>query len=91
MSGPSRQFLNLHNLFGDDFYLEMQENGIKEQSLVNKKIMQFAQSHRINVVATNDCHYVGQDDAAAQEVLMCVQTGKTFADENRMKLSTNEF
>ena len=86
-----KAIFKLHDLFGDDFYLEMQENGIPEQALVNKKIMEFAKTHRINVVATNDCHYIDADAAAAQEVLMCVQTGKTFADENRMKLSTNEF
>ena len=81
----------LHGLFGDDFYLEMQENGIPEQALVNKKIMAFANTHQINVVATNDCHYIEPEDAQAQEVLMCVQTAKTYADENRMKLTTNEF
>ena len=86
-----KAIFKLHNLFGDDFYLEMQENGLQEQALVNKKIMKFAESHDINVVATNDCHYIEPDDASAQEVLMCVQTGKTFADENRMKLTTNEF
>ena len=86
-----RAIFKLHDLFGDDFYLELQENGIPEQVGVNKKIIKFAQTHSVNVVATNDCHYVYPDDAAAQEVLMCVQTGKTFADENRMKLSSNEF
>ena len=86
-----RAIFKLHDLFRDDFYLEMQENGISEQALVNKKIMEFSQAHGIKVVATNDCHYIHPDDAAAQEVLMCVQTGKTFADENRMKLTTNEF
>ena len=86
-----KAIFKLHDLFGDDFYLEMQENGIEEQALVNKKIVKFAASHHINVVATNDCHYIESDDASAQEVLMCVQTGKTFADENRMKLTTNEF
>ena len=86
-----KAIFKLHGVFGDDFYLEMQENGIQEQALVNKKIMVFAKSHGINIVATNDCHYIEPEDAMAQEVLMCVQTGKTFADENRMKLTTNEF
>ena len=86
-----KAIFKLHDLFGDDFYLEMQENGIPEQKVVNKKIMDFAQAHHINVVATNDCHYIEPEDASAQETLMCVQTGKTFADEGRIKLSTNEF
>lgn len=81
----------LHEIFGDDFYLEMQENGLEEQQLVNKKVLAFAKEHNMKVVATNDCHYVEPEDSSAQEVLMCVQTGKTFADENRMKLTTSEF
>ena len=81
----------LHQVFGDDFYLEMQENGIPEQSIVNKKVMAFAKENDMKVVATNDCHYLTPEDATAQEVLLCIQTGKTFSDENRMKLTTNEF
>ncbi|MCB9062821.1 MAG: DNA polymerase III subunit alpha [Halobacteriovoraceae bacterium] len=81
----------LHEIFGDDFYLEIQENGIPEQSLVNKKVIAYAKEHNLKVVATNDCHYLTAEDASAQEVLLCVQTGKTFADEKRMKLTTNEF
>jgi DNA polymerase-3 subunit alpha len=81
----------LHSIFGDDFYLEIQENGIPEQKPVNEKIIAYAKANNINLVATNDCHYLTREDAAAQEVLMCIQTGKTFADENRMKLTTNEF
>ena len=86
-----RAIFKLHSLFQDDFYLEIQENGIPEQADVNKKIIEFAKTNAINVVATNDCHYIHADDATAQEVLMCVQTGKTLADKNRMKLSTQEF
>lgn len=86
-----KAIFKLHEIFGDDFYLEMQENGLEEQQLVNKKILKFAAENKIKVVATNDCHYVHPEDSSAQEVLMCVQTGKTFADENRMKLTTSEF
>lgn len=78
-------------LFGDDFYLEIQENGIPEQQIVNEKVIAFAKANNINLVATNDCHYLTRDDSAAQEVLMCIQTGKTLEDEKRMKLTTNEF
>ena len=81
----------LHNVFKDDFYLEIQENGLEEQVLVNKKIIDYAQANSIPLVATNDCHYVEKSDAAAQEVLLCVQTGKTFQDEKRMKLTSQEF
>jgi DNA polymerase-3 subunit alpha len=83
--------MKFREIFKDDFYLEIQENGIPEQVDVNKKIVQFAKEHSIPLVATNDCHYLTKEDAAAQEVLMCVQTGKTFDDEKRMKLTTTEF
>lgn len=83
--------MKYREIFGDNFYLEIQENGIPEQVEVNKKVIAFAKENSIPLVATNDCHYVTREDAAAQEVLMCIQTGKTFEDEKRMKLSTTEF
>ncbi len=81
----------LRDLFGEDFYLEIQENGIPEQKPVNEKIIKYARANDVKLVATNDCHYLTREDATAQEVLLCVQTGKTFADEQRMRLTTNEF
>lgn len=81
----------LKDLFGDDFYLEIQENGIPEQVPVNKKIIEYARANNMKLIATNDCHYLTREDAAAQEVLLCVQTGKTLQDEQRMRLTTNEF
>lgn len=83
--------LKFREIYKDDFYLEIQENGIPEQKTVNEKLLSFAKEHSIPLVATNDCHYLTREDAAAQEVLMCIQTGKTFEDEKRMKLSTTEF
>ncbi|MFT6070079.1 MAG: DNA polymerase-3 subunit alpha [Bacteriovoracaceae bacterium] len=81
----------LHDLFGDDFYLEIQENGIPEQKIVNEKVIAYAKENNINIVATNDAHYMTPEDATAQEVLLCVQTGKTYADENRMRMTSREF
>lgn len=83
--------LKYREIFKDDFYLEIQENGIPEQVDVNRKVIEFAKANSIPLVATNDSHYLTRDDSAAQEVLMCIQTGKTFEDEKRMKLSTTEF
>ncbi len=83
--------LKYREIFKDDFYLEIQENGIPEQVEVNRKVIEFAKAHSVPLVATNDSHYLTRDDSAAQEVLMCIQTGKTFEDEKRMKLSTSEF
>lgn len=83
--------LKFREIFGKDFYLEIQENGIPEQVEVNRKIVEFSRKHNIPLVATNDCHYLERDDSSAQEVLMCIQTGKTFEDEKRMRLTTSEF
>jgi DNA polymerase-3 subunit alpha len=80
----------LHEVFGDDFYLEIQRHGLEEEEVYNK-IIDYAKQNNYKLVATNDAHYMTKEDAAAQEVLLCVQTGKTFADEKRMKLTTNEF
>ncbi|PIP93204.1 MAG: DNA polymerase III subunit alpha [Bdellovibrio sp. CG12_big_fil_rev_8_21_14_0_65_39_13] len=81
----------LHGIFGDDFYLELQENGLAEQKIVNEKIIKYAREKNMNMVATNDCHYMTAEDATAQEVLLCIQTGKTYADENRMRMTSQEF
>ncbi|MBL6991226.1 MAG: DNA polymerase III subunit alpha [Bacteriovoracaceae bacterium] len=81
----------LHGIFKDDLYLEIQENGLPEQAKINKKIISYASSSGLPLVATNDCHYLNRDDATAQEVLLCIQTGKTLQDEKRMKLSSDEF
>jgi DNA polymerase-3 subunit alpha len=80
----------LHEVFGDDFYLEIQRHGLEEEAVYDK-IIDYAKAKNLKLVATNDAHYMTKEDAAAQEVLLCVQTGKTFADEKRMKLTTNEF
>ncbi len=80
----------LRDIFHDDFYLEIQRHGLEEEK-VYEKIIDYAKEHQIKLVATNDCHYLTRDDAAAQEVLLCIQTGKTFLDEKRMKLTADEF
>ena len=86
-----RAIEKLHGLFQDDFYLEIQENGIPEQKTANKKIIQYAQDNGLQLVATNDAHYMTPEDAVAQEVLLCIQTGKTYNDENRMRMTSQEF
>ncbi len=81
----------LSQLFSDDFYLEIQENGLEEQKQVNEKLIAYAKTEGIKLVATNDCHYMTKEDATAQEVLLCIQTGKTYNDENRIKMLSQEF
>ena len=84
--------LNLSRIFGSDrFYLELQDHGIEEQIPVNQGIRRIARETGLPLVVTNDAHYLRKEDAAMQDVLLCVQTGKTVDDENRMKFQTEEF
>ncbi|MBN2515962.1 MAG: DNA polymerase III subunit alpha [Deltaproteobacteria bacterium] len=79
-------------IFGDEnFYLELMENGIPEQAAVNKDLLALGKELSIPPVATNDCHYLNRADAEAHEILLCIQTGKTMDDEERMKLQTDHF
>ncbi len=79
-------------IFGkENFFLELQYHGIKEQEIANRELIKMAAEMNIPLIATNDAHYVTRDDAYSHEVLLCVQTGKTMSDENRMKFATDEF
>jgi len=64
------------DLFGDDFYIELQRHDLEEQKLVNEVLLRFAKKFNIKVIATNDSHYVDQDDANAHDILLCVNTGE---------------
>lgn len=80
------------NIFGEgNFYLEIQDHGIREQALINQEMVRMSRETGIPLVATNDVHYISREDAQAHDVLLCVQTGKTVDDENRMKFQTDEF
>ena len=79
------------NIFGEDYYLELQFNGLKEQVMVNQKLVQLGRELNIPLVATNDAHYLKKEDAYNHEVLLCIQTGKKISDEDRMRFETEEF
>ena len=79
------------NLFGEDYYLEVQPNGLPEQVLVNQKLVQLSKELDIPLVATNDAHYLKKEDAYIHEVLLCIQTGKKMNDVDRMKMGADEF
>jgi len=84
--------LTMSEIFGpDNFYLELQDHGIPEQTAVNQGICRIARETGLPLVVTNDAHYLRKEDAAVQDVLLCVQTGKTIDDPNRMKFQTEEF
>jgi len=82
--------LRLHELFPGRLYLEMQENKIPEQQTVNQGLKKLAAELNLPLIATNDCHYLNREEAQAHEVLLCIQTGKTMADSNRFRFSTDE-
>ncbi len=82
--------LEIQQVFGDRFYLEMQENGIPEQTIANQGLMALADELNIKLVATNDCHYLTKEESYAHEVLLCIQTGKTINDPNRFRFNTDQ-
>ena len=79
------------DLFKEDYYLELQPNGLPEQVLVNQQLIKISKELDIPLVATNDAHYLKKEDAYNHEVLLCIQTGKKMQDEDRMRMGTNEF
>ena len=84
--------LKMAEIFGEgNFYLELQDHGIDEQQPVNQGVQRIARETGLPLVVTNDAHYLRKEDAAMQDVLLCIQTGKTVDDENRMKFQTDEF
>ena len=84
--------LNLVRIFGEgNFYLELQDHGIDEQRPVNQGVLRLARETGLPLVVTTDAHYLRKEDAEMQDVLLCIQTGKTVDDQNRMKFQTEEF
>ncbi len=84
--------LRLSGIFGPErFYLELQDHGLEEQVPVNQGVMRLARETGLPLIVTNDAHYLRREDAEMQDVLLCIQTGKTVDDENRMKFQTDEF
>ena len=78
-------------IFGEDFYLELQDYGSPEQIKMNEDLIRLSTETGIPLVATNDVHYISRQDATPHEVLLCIQTGKTMQDENRMSFGSSEF
>ena len=79
-------------IFDDQrFYLELQENFLPEQAKANTGLISIAKELDLPLVATNDCHYLSREDSFAHEILLCIQTGKTMDDPNRMRFPNDEF
>lgn len=84
--------LQLNSIFGqDNFFIEVQDHGLLDQRRIINDLIRLSQETGIPLVATNDVHYIQKEDALAQDVLMCIQTGKTMDEENRMKFESSEF
>ncbi len=84
--------LRYRDIFGEDnFFLELQDHGLPEQRLVSPQILRLSQETGIGLVCTNDCHYTYADDAEPHDILLCLQTGKKLADEDRMRYEGGQY
>ncbi|MGC8812811.1 DNA polymerase III subunit alpha [Dictyoglomus sp.] len=79
------------DIFGEDFYLELQNNGMEEQEYVNNYLIRLAKEFNVPLVATNDVHYLRKEDAEIHDILLCIQTGSKLNDKDRLRFKTNEF
>ena len=90
--GAKAKALELSDIFGaGNFYLELQNHGLAEQQEINQGVLRLSRETGLPLVITNDAHYLRKEDSRMQDVLMCVQMGKTVDDPNRMKFETDEF
>lgn len=84
--------LSYEKIFGKgNFFLELQDHGIPEQKLVNQQLLRMSQETGIELVATNDVHYTNAEDAEPHDILLCLQTGKKLADEDRMRYEGGQY
>ncbi len=91
-SEAKNKALAMQELFGaGNYYLELQDHGIGEQKAVNEALLKLHEETGIPLVVTNDVHYLSRNDSSAQDILMCIQTGKTVDDSERMRFETDEF
>lgn len=81
----------MQDAFGEDFYIELQDHGIEEERQIIPELIKLARELNIQLVATNDVHYIKKEDWEAHDVLLCIQTKKTLATPKRMKFDTQEF
>ncbi len=78
------------SIYPDNFYIELQDHRLTDEKIVFPRLIKLANELNIPLVITNDVHYIAPEDAAAQEVLMCIQTGKTLDDTSRMRMETDQ-
>ena len=79
------------DIYGEgNYYIELQDHGLPDEKRVLPELLQLARDLNLPLVVTNDCHYIRREDAEAQEILMCIQTGKTLSDDRRMRMETDQ-
>lgn len=91
IAAADRLAVRLRDMFGEDFYLELQDHFLPEQKPVNAALIDMGRRLSIPLVATNDVHYIAREDAEAQDVLLCIQTRSFVEDTERLKFGTDEF
>ncbi len=79
------------SVFGEDYYIELQDHGITEQKQINPRLIRLSRELDIPLAATNDCHYITKDDSRIQNILLCIQTNHTINEKNPMAFPTMEF
>ncbi|MEN3186819.1 MAG: DNA polymerase III subunit alpha [Atribacterota bacterium] len=91
-SEAEKLVLEYRDIFGaDNFFLEVQDNKIPEQTTLNEALIEIGKRHRIPVVATNDCHYLSREDAQVHDIILAIQTATTLDDPKRLRFPTQEF
>ncbi len=92
MEQAERSLRDYMDIFGrDDLYIELQEHFLSEQRAVNQALIGLSERAGLKLVCTNDIHYTNREDAASHDVLLCIQTGSTLDDPNRLRFGTKEF
>jgi DNA polymerase-3 subunit alpha len=82
-----KEFVLLLEHFKEDFYVEIQDHGLSKQTLVNKQLLEWADKHKVKIIATNDSHYTNKEDAYVHDILLAIQTGKTIHDADRLRFT----
>ncbi|RHW56624.1 PHP domain-containing protein, partial [Clostridium botulinum] len=80
-----------NKMFKDGFYLELQDHGTDDERKVNDMNIDLARELKLPLIATNDVHYIEQKDSRSHDILLCIQTGKTLDEENRMRYPSDQF
>ncbi len=91
-SGAKEAALRYRNIFGENnFYLELQDHGIRDQKLINPSIIKLSKETEIPLVVTNDCHYINSEDSKMHHILLCIQTNHTVEDKDGMEFGSDQF